>query len=358
MVPGKVKFRKQIMLLFAGIALSPLTRALGGVSDQATKIKLDWSVAGEEETACLPSSPTDFRRPMVVGLGKNLFRNTWQLHLRLENRDLRNPVETIFVDALEKETGKMSSFSSTASHSPHGSRALQQFSYSIPLEGSVPKVGDFREFSLAVRVFQKNGRRSEFVNSVYVLSNKDSLRIYDFNRSCLKSMPPMVISEGIKAPQGGIYPQDYVHEELLERIEGKMVTDMSRYLSVGYYVPGGTDVAVTNGTPTVAYNFYPADQRMELRRRQVKAQVTFRFYQDEIGYLVSKPAKKYSPYQVLRFDTCGRLQRVSKSWVWDEQVVSAFALVVLPAAQEGRFDVIEEKLKQYPTYNTCQKGDL
>ena len=164
----------------------------------------------------------------------------------------------------------------------------------------------------------------------------------------------MVTGEPVKSPAGGIYPQDILHEEFVDDEDSHIVNDMSRYLSVGYYVPNGRSVSITNGTPTFAYHFVPALQKTETRRRSLRTQHTFRIRQGEVGYLVAMPAQKMNPYQELRFDSCGRLDPLRSSWTWEEQIIPAFSLLILPEAEEGQFDLIEKKLNEYPKYNTCQ----
>lgn len=321
-------------------------------------VALQWSVAAEKNHACQAIQDRDFYRPLVLGLQPGLFARPWQLQLRLSHKRRQDPPVEIYVESLERENGKRNILARRINLFDARRQGTHLLNFEFPFTGTVPAIGDYREISVAVSVYTAAHKKYSFVNNIYVLAKKDSLRVYDFNRSCVKSLPPMIMGDVIKAPPGGIYAQDVLHEDLIDVESGGIVTDMSRYLSVGYYVANNAEIAVTSGMPTFAYSFTPADTTIKNDRHELKTQVTFRFHENEVGYLVANHAQQRSPYQDLRFDVCGRLERMKPLWKWQEKILPSFGFLVLAANEEGRMNLMEEKLKQYPHYNTCKKEDL
>lgn len=337
-----MKMTKTIQLFFMTSLLFPAA----GFAANTQKLLFSASATGP---SCLGTEKNLWNMPAVLGLSKA--DKTWKLRVKapaLTAPDNYWLAEVTLTDIFAQQ--KVLKFERPQASRHEGSDV---FEFTLPLLRALPDGNQVQRTFVIVNL-HSNRDITTASTQVAIVNRLTQIRSYNYNESCIKSLPPAIIRDKVVAPAVAFIPQDVQFDYDFTNEFELTSQHLSGVISLGYYRPVDSRDNWTVGQPSASTSLMSAQDYVSRRTTSTKVSHTFKIRPNTIGYIVANHAEHWVPFQDLYFSSCGQPAYESTEYKWESRILPAFSFLVTQPEYEGNYTHLEQRLNEYPSYNTCK----
>lgn len=287
--------------------------------------------------------------PAILGLSKS--EKSWKLRVKapsLQAPDSYWLAELTLTDLFSQQ--KTLNF-----EKPKATRIENSdvFEFTIPLLRKLPDGNEIHRTFVVVNL-HSNRNILTASTQVSIVNRLSQIRAYNYSGSCIKSLPPAIIRDKVVAPAVAFIPQDVQFDYDFTNEFELSSQHLSGVISLGYYRPIDSRDNWTVGQPSASTSLMSAQDYVNRRTTSTKVSHTFKIRPNTIGYIVANHAEHWVPYQDLYFSSCGQPAYETTDFKWESRILPAFSFLVTQPENEGNYTYLEQRLNEYPSYNTCK----